>query len=159
MSLDVLTPKGMEAVHHAFAASIIWADHYPNQVLYQTPQTRPAIIDGMIVKKQTIVAAVEIKARDMRLDDLRTKFRNEWLVTAEKVDRAIEIAKALTIPMIGWLYMIPEQTLLAVMLSQSDGTVVAKMRRERTETQATVNGGKASRMNCFISMDDAEILK
>jgi len=103
-------------------------------------------------------AVVETKCRyNLKLAQLKNSFNNEWLVTWTKVQNAMQIATSLGVPCVGLLYLVEEKTLLVQKLSDQYGNLMAKLRIENTETQATINGGKAVRNNAFIDMTNAKI--
>jgi hypothetical protein len=91
------------------------------------------------------------------LEKFKTSFQSEWLVTWSKVHNAIQIADSLGVPCFGFLYLVDEKTLLTQKLSEPNGKLNVKIRLETTETQATINGGKAIRTNAFINMSSAQV--
>jgi hypothetical protein len=99
---------------------------------------------------------VEIKAREMTEAELK-RFGNEWLVTFEKIQKGALIAKSLCVPFYGVLYLIPDQKTYLVKLTDEHGNIVAPMRLEVTETQATCNGGTALRTNAYVSVEGAKV--
>jgi hypothetical protein len=153
MSLDCLTEKGQEAIAH----SRIGAQKVP-RVFIETAQDKAGDIDGFFLDKdeKTIAAAVEIKARDMTEEELRT-YKSEWLVTFEKIQKGAHIAKSLCVPFYGLLYLIPDQKTYLIKLADDHGNIVAPMRLKVTETQANCNGGHAERTNAYICMKEAKV--
>jgi hypothetical protein len=90
---------------------------------------------------------------------LRHQFHNEWFVTYDKIALGRQIADALCIDLWGFLYLVPDDIVMRVKLSSYDGGWLQKFRIEKTETQATVNGGTAVRENAYINMINADILR
>ena len=126
----------------------------------ETPKDSPALIDAIITDERggTIRAVAETKCRyNMTLAQLRNSLNNEWLMTWTKVQNAMQIAMALGVPCVGLLYLVEEKTLLAQKLSDQHGNLMTTIRLESTETQATINGGKATRNNAFIDMSKAKV--
>ena len=152
MALDVLSPRGAEAVAQSRAGLALVGQQY-----VETQQDREGDIDGFFLSSdgREIVAAFEAKARDMTLEMLRTKFRNEWILTFDKIVRGAAIAKATRVPLLGVCYLIPSDTTLVIRLADEDGNIVAPCRIEMTKTRATCNGGTAIRSNAYVSMAKA----
>lgn len=121
-----------------------------------TPKDEPALVDAVLMKGDQLVAVVETKCRDIDRKTFEGPFDNEWLITFEKVVRSRDIANALGVPLVGFLYLVKDDVLLVKRLSNPDGSVVP-FRVETTETQATVNGGTATRGNAFIRMNGAKV--
>lgn len=119
----------------------------------ETPKDQPAIIDGLIEKDGVLESVVEVKVRyDLSISNLVNKWNSEWLVTWEKVDKTIRIAKLLGVSATGVLYMPHTKELIIQKLADETGRLTCKIRLETTETQATINGGLATRTNAFIDI-------
>lgn len=155
--LDINTPRGQESLAWVWAAEMVWATHNPKWRLLVTPEDSPADVDGILFREGTkvISAVLEIKCRSMSEAHLVGQFGNEWLITQDKLERGCAVARALRVPFVGWLYLYNEGVLLVQRIANDDGTMVVPHRKEMTETQATINGGSAYRMNTFISMAGA----
>lgn len=125
----------------------------------QTPKDSPAVIDAILARKDCseILAAVETKCRYdvVSLDQFRTNYKNEWLVTWSKVSNAINIATSLGVACVGFLYLVKPKVLLTQRISDPDGKLAVEVRLITTSTQATINGGRALRTNAFIDMQKA----
>lgn len=155
MGLDVLTDRGQETIAHEQACVDIWHRHYPRVRYAHTPKREHATVDAVLVNDDDhLVAVVEQKSRTMSLDTLAS-WDYEWLVTLEKVKAAARICAALRVPLVGFLYLVPDEMLLVRRICDIDGAPVAPIRTERTTTQATVNGGTADRVNAFVDMRGA----
>lgn len=122
-----------------------------------THQSRPADIDGFFLEGSIVIACFEVKTRYMSEEVLRGQFGNKWLISMDKVEKGAAVAKAVCAPFIGVLVLPPSAMTLSVQIANWRGEIVAKMKTEVTETQATCNGGKASRLNAFIDMTEADI--
>lgn len=154
MSLDIATPRGQATLGHEERAVEIFMRHHPEYIYAETPKNKPGAVDALLIEGQLVRAVVEQKSRDMTLDTLQA-WNYEWLVTADKIRIAADIARSLCVPFLGFLYLIPEDALLVKRIANADGTLVAGIREEFRETQATVNGGKAFRKNAMIDMSGA----
>lgn len=73
------------------------------------------------------------------------------MITAEKVESSLKLAEQFCVPLYGFLYLVRDDVLLIINLSE------AKMYKDFTETQKTINGGKIVRENSFVSMENASI--
>ena len=157
--MDIKTERGQQTLRDEQDAALIWEQNFPAYQYVQTPKDQPALVDAMLVKDKVIMYCVETKCRyDMTLNDLFTHRNGEWLVTYEKISKAKQIALGLGVPLIGFLYLVPDKILLTQKLTDALGNFVCKIRTEDTETQRTVNGGVITRKNAFIDMDEAKIL-
>jgi hypothetical protein len=130
---------------------------FPGFDFIETPKDMPASIDGFIARNGTLLYGVEVKCRNMTARDLKDKYNNRWLVTADKIDRCVNICRELGIGMRGFLYLVPDDMLFIVPIWDW-GKYVADIEYEATETQATVNGGIAVRQNAFIDVSKAKVI-
>lgn len=131
---------------------------------FETPKDRPADIDGFITQRHadhssgTLICGVEVKCRNMSIDQLKGEYENRWLVTADKIDRGVAICKGLGIDFRGFLYLVPNKMLLIVPIWSYEKGYVADIEYEQTQTQATVNGGLAMRLNAYIDTGKAKVV-
>ena len=153
MNLDISTAKGQVSLaDEQYVAG--WYNGTPGQKYLQTPKNMPAKIDAILLKWDTIVGLAETKCRyNLTLEQFRTKFNDEWLITAEKVETGITIAEQFCVPLYGFLYLVDDDVLMVQNLSE------AKMRKEVTPTQKTINGGIALRENVFVDMTECRIYR
>ena len=160
MKLDILTPKGEITRQQELDAVAIWSQHYPAIEYRETPKDEPIAWDAHMVKDGVVRGVAEMKCREMTAGTFFGKFKGEWLVTLDKLMDCIAHASQLEVPFVGFLYLVPSRTLLMQTLwrPNSDGIVVP-YRTEMTETQATVNGGKAKRINAYLDMGQATIMR
>ncbi len=157
--MDILTPKGRETIKQEKEAIALFLDAFPSYSFCETPKDRPADIDGLIHHNGVLVSGVEIKCREMRYDTLMGRFEGRWLVTQDKVDRGITMCRNLGIDFRGFLYLVPDQMLIMVPIWSYDRGLIADIDLAHTETQATVNGGKALRLNAYIDVRKAKRLE
>lgn len=160
MSLDILTHKGQQSVEQEQDAIAIWHHHYPTLRYCETPKGKPAAVDAVLVNKSGIVVGVvETKCREMTMDDFNTRYKAQWLVTFAKMLHAIEVAEALQVKMMGFLYLVPDRVLLCKTLWSPDGGYLVDFTVSKTETQKTINGGLIKRDNAFIDMGVSQCLR
>jgi len=156
--LDIHSPKGKVSLADEAIAASIFEKRYPGLYYINTDKDGTATVDGLIISKQRqLLATVETKCRyDMDLRKFRTQYKSEWLVTKEKIDDAQVVAYGLNTKLVGFLYIVPSITLLTKDLWIPDRGWVCPMYNKITPTQATINGGLATRDNYFIDMTGAE---
>lgn len=156
--MDILTPRGQktredEAVVARAIESLLGVRYV------ETDKDSPAAIDALLMNSagDKVIAVVETKCRyDVTLEEFRERYDNKWLVTWEKLAKGMEIASMMHVPFVGLLYLPRSAAALLIRISHPNGNLAASMRLETTTTQATVNGGKASRTNAFIDMSTAK---
>lgn len=156
--MDILTPKGQETLAQERDAINLFLQSFPGFEFIETPKDTPADIDGIITKNGVMISGVEVKCRNMTADDLVNKYKNQWLITADKLDRGVNVCERLGIDFRGFLYLVPHNMLLIVpIFSYRDGWV-AEPEYEMTKTQATVNGGVAERLNAYVDVSKAKVI-
>lgn len=155
--MDILTPKGQETREQERDAIALFKRSCPGFDFIETPKDQPANFDGFVVQDGVIRALVETKCRQMTFSQLHDEYGFEWLLTYEKVALGSTVANVLKVPYLGFLYLVPDRTLLVKTIWHNGET--AEMRIEETRTQATVNGGTALRKNAYIEMTGAKVYK
>jgi hypothetical protein len=160
LKLDILTPKGQETRQQELDAVRIWSQHYPDIEYAETPKDEPIAWDALLVKNGKVRGLAEMKCRTATASQFFGSFKGEWLITLDKVMDCIAQASQLGVPFVGFLYLVPSKTLLFQTLWRPDADgITVPYRVESSETQATVNGGKAMRMNAYIDMKAATVLR
>jgi len=156
--MDILTPKGQETLTQEREAISLFLRGFPGFEFIETPKDTPADIDGFITKNGIIISGVEIKCRNMTADELASKYRHQWLVTAHKLDRGVSVCERLGTDFRGFLYLVPDKMLFIVpIFSYKDGWLI-EPEYEITKTQATVNGGHAERLNAYVDVSGAKVI-
>lgn len=156
--MDILTPKGQETVAQERRAIELFNKQFPQLKIIETPKDKPVRLDGFIYSTAhgEIVSGFETKCRNMSLDDLRSKYNNEWLITADKITEGVKLCDALGIHFHGLLYLVPDDTLLVVPIwANGADEYSSKITFRETETQKTVNGGTITRLNAFVDVSKA----
>jgi len=157
MSLAITTERGkISAQDQHDALEIVFRDSEWSYKEFRND--KPSMVDAMIYR-EFLEAVVEVKARDFGINQLRSTFKNEWLVSAHKIDSMMAASALLCVPGYFILYMKPDRMCMMVKVTEESGLPCRKYRMEETWTQATCNGGKALRVNAFIDMEDAKIYK
>lgn len=156
--MDILTPKGQETLAQERDAINLFLQSFPGFEFIETPKDTPADIDGIITKNGVMISGIEVKCRTMTVDDLAAKFHYQWLITADKLDRGVDVCERLGIDFRGFLYLVPNKMLFIVpIFSYKDGWVT-EPEYEMTKTQATVNGGFAERLNAYVDVSKAKVI-
>ena len=158
--MDINTPKGAETLIQELEAAEIFERHHPKLLYCHTPKDEPARVDAVLVKGRHVVAVVETKCRpSMDLADLMVKYEGTWLVTNQKVIDNKTCAELMNVPFVGFLYLPGDKKLLFKTIWHPKRGWAKRINVRRTETQATVNGGKAVRDNAYIDMSDADVIE
>jgi len=152
--MDAKTPLGQEAILLSYEAIKKFEAHYKDRLfkIVTTQQWEPAQLDGIIVSGDTIRATVEIKVRDFSYAMLLDRFNGEWLMSFSKLRAGMAAHAIHGVGMTGLLYCKSDKKLVVARLINNEGQIGLPTRLDSTETQATVNGGKAHRVNAFIDI-------
>ena len=156
--MDILTPKGMVTLIQEMDAIQIFLGKYPSYDFIETPKDEPADIDGFIIRNGTLVSGVEVKCRMMTCDQLFHDYKGRWLITYDKIERGISICRSLGVDFRGFLYLVPDKTLMIVKIWDHKTGETVDMDLEETRTQATVNGGSIVRLNAYVSVAGATVV-
>ena len=158
---DADSEEGRVFYAHEQEAVRIWTAHNPSWRYVETRRDENSVIDGLLVTDidsdtSVLRALVEFKVRDMSLHQLMGEFGGEWLITESKIVRAAETARFCCVPLVGFLYLIPDRLLLTQQLAGKDGAAVDR-RIEKSYTQNTCRDyTKVERVNAYIQMRDAK---
>ena len=156
--MDILTPKGLETLAQEKEAISLFLQSFPGFEFIETPKDTPADIDGFITKNGAIISGVEVKCRNMTVDVLDTKYKYQWLVTADKLDRGVSVCERLGTDFRGFLYLVPDKMLFIVPIFSYQAGWLIEPEYEMTKTQATVNGGIAERLNAYVDVSKAKVI-
>lgn len=159
--LDIETERGQVTLGQEKQAYAIFEARFPEFSVLHTDKTKPEPFDGWIIRSGKITSIVETKCRvDVSYEQFLKFYQNKWLVTEAKLQIIANHIKASEMPvaLYGFLFFPNSKVLLIKKLIGKSGEITARELR-RTNTQATVNGGYAYRMNAFIPMNDAMLLK
>ena len=155
--LDILSEKGQESRQEELKALALFRAFSPSVRVIETPKDTPAVIDWLLVdKNDTLIGGVEIKCRNISLEYILEK---KWLVTEQKIIDCSNVCGALSIPFYGGLWLIGSETFLMKKIWCPIKGFCTNIEEDRTQTQATINGGMIYRDNMFIPMNDAKIIR
>ena len=156
--LDINTPRGQRSLVYERRAASIIKSHWDCGYV-KTPPDKMGVIDAVIVRDDLAVAVCETKARDVSLDLLRNEYRNQWLVTLNKVLQSVDVAKLMCVEFWGFVYLIPDDVVLRIKIWSPEDRWLVPFRVEKTRTPAGINGGEAMRDNAYIDMTNADVLR
>ena len=155
MTLDCTTARGRLYIarQHEIAArcGATW-----NVTPVATPDTKGAAVDVMFMRATVLASVAEIKARELTRAQL-TRF-GSYLVTFEKLEQGRRLAQTLSVPFLLIVGLWPDREIVWWPIAKADGTYRFEIRRERTPTQATCNGGQATRENAYLPLDHMRLL-
>jgi hypothetical protein len=156
--MDILTPKGQVTAQQEQLALTMFRAKFDHVEFIETPKHEPADIDGFVVANDVISCGVEVKCRNMTASELKNQFGNRWLITADKLERGMKVCRSLCVPFRGFLYLVPDKMLLIVPIWDPTKGWNPNIDHEYTETQATVNGGTARRLNAYVDVSGATVI-
>lgn len=160
MALDILSEKGSQTLVDEAAAVSIFRSHCPNYFYFDTPKSEPAVVDAVMVMGGALSAVVETKCRyNLTEEKFWGKFEGTWLVTFDKLMRSRDIARALGVGLVGFLYLVDSKVLLVNRITDKDGVFPESMQKRRSPTPETINGGLVYRLNAFIDMTSAKAMR
>ena len=158
MSLDINTHRGQESVQEENQMLEILRSSYKCQFIH-TPITKAGLIDGFIIRNNELRGIYESKCRRDSLQTFRNKYNNEWLVSFHKLQAGSQIAKALATPFWGFLYLVPDNQVLAIKLTDDKGNFIPEIRIERRQTSKCCNGGTMIDTCGLINLSNAIFVK
>ena len=157
-TVDIKTTKGKETVIQELECVELFESLNTEFKYVHTDKNKPIPFDGLLLKNSQLYAIVETKCRIVSEERFRNEFNNEWLITFDKLLNCANASKSLQVPLVGFLYLVPDKVLLIKRLTDDNGQFVCQFRCQNTKTQATVNGGEANRLNAFVDMTNAKRL-
>jgi hypothetical protein len=113
--------------------------------------------DGILRCERTRkpVALIEVKSRsDFEEDFFWRVHKGTWLISNHKITDNIPIARGLGVPFIGAMHIVQSRTVLLKTIWEQ-GKIANGIDVRKTETQATINGGRKIIPNAFIPMHNA----
>jgi hypothetical protein len=155
VSLDINTPRGQESVHEELEMLDIMKAVHKKYQFIQTPITKAALIDGMVIMDGKLVAIYESKCRRNTLKEFKNDFSSEWMVSFHKLQAGSQLAKALCVPFYGFLYLVPDKMVARIRITDEKGNFLPSILIGRKQTSKCCNGGTMMDTCGFISLDSA----
>lgn len=155
MSLDCQTRKGKVFIEYQMKC-IRQLEYSWNAQIIPTVEDESADIDALAVKNNRISAILEVKSRNMALDQLY-RF-GSYLITSEKLSKMSRLSLSLRVPSFLAVYLIKDNNIVYWKVSDLDGKLILDYKDRITTTQTTCNGGQIDRCNAYISLNDMKII-
>ena len=156
--MDVMTKRGKSSLEYERRAIEKFSLAHPDQRFIETPKHRPAEVDGVFMRQGELSAVAEVKTRNLTHLHLMANFRNEWRISADKVNAGRMASRLLRVPFVGLLYLIPDDLLLVLTITDSTGHWAFEFDRRKTITKRTINGGEVERLNAFLPLLTAKVI-
>jgi hypothetical protein len=126
-------------------------------VVHETNKSGGKVFDGYMFRDDDLVAIYECKNRNVSYEQL--KQWGSWLVTWKKLKDCQRVAKKYNVDFIGFLGVEKSDIILYWHICNKHGEFLFDFDVKETETQATINGGKATRYNAFLPLEYAKEIK
>ncbi len=127
------------------------------------PVESPSFVDGFILKQDMLLSVFEAKFRNASFSDGSMVFQgkkySDYLITATKIDDGIRIAKKNKLNYHIFVILADSQHLLSFKIYDFLKNETIKHKRTKTKTQFGANGGIANRVNVFIDIKLAKVIK
>lgn len=160
--LNVLTPKGRKFEEDTRIILTEVSEKLKIGFCF-FPITSHSFVDGFVHKDNTLLSVFEAKYRNASYDENKIKFRgkhyDEYLITATKIDDGVEIAKKVMLDYHIFVILTESKHMLSFKIYDAKKDKVIDHKREKTKTQFGANGGVANRINAFIKVNLAKIIK
>lgn len=158
--LDVNTPRGRRA-EEMIRETIIKLET-DNRKFFWFPNSNHFQIDGFITSDQKITGIFEGKFRHAGIKDnlllFQDKTYSEYLITAQKIDDGVSLAKKMCIDyflMVG--LSLSNSVIVFKIFDYATGSIIPHERRN-TRTRKTINGGSVIRENAYINLSNSTII-
>lgn len=125
--------------------------------IYSTNDTEAADIDAIAVRGARVSAVLEIKSREMDLDQLK-RF-GSYLITYDKLTKMSEMATRLVVPSFLAVSLLKDGQIVYWKVSDDKGKIVCAPEGRITTTQTTCNGGQIDRYNAYIPLTNMKVLR
>lgn len=153
-NLDCNTPKGREYIKYQHNCLTKFCN--TKGITYSsTNDKKHADVDAILIKEQ-IVGVCEVKCRNDTLEQIIDY--GSYLITNEKIKKLQIISKSLQCHGLLIVYFIPNDIISYWYICDTDGNMLFDYDIKISETQATCNGGKASRQNAYLPLQQMKTL-
>lgn len=155
--MDILTEKGQKTLLDEKNAIEIFLKNNSSFGVVETPKNKPSDFDLILTKGYRVIGIVETKCRyDCDMDRFSKEYKNQWLLTFDKLIKMKSFTDAMKVDAIGFLYLVPSKALLVKTIIHN-GEFVIPFHVRNTFTKRSVNGGSALRTNAYIDMSNAKV--
>lgn len=87
------------------------------------------------------IALIEIKSRNLTRAKLEQDYNSEYIISADKINRCLEISTKHEIPFFIFVNLMQDEYILRMKIANAQGEIVIPHRIAKKTTQATCNGG------------------
>lgn len=163
-SLDCNTPRGQIYIKTQLSCHSRIEDALNCEVI-ATNTSSSSDIDALLIKNKMLIGVGEVKSREMSFDSNSKKLIYEnkeydsYLITHEKLEKLKNVCKIFSVPGFLFVSLLNDNKIAVWTICGADGTFCVEMKKEKTKTRATCNGGIAYRENAYLSLNSMKILK
>lgn len=123
---------------------------------------RPRLsFDGFLSKNGKAIGLFEARTRNAQLQNgllvYNGKAFDTVIVTTAKIEECAKYCRAFNLPL--YFFIILDDATLLFTLIDKRGTVLLEAEQYVSTTQATINGGEKTRLNSYLKIKDAKLLK
>lgn len=84
---------------------------------------------------------------------------DSYLITHEKLEKLRNLCKIFNVSGFLFVSLLLDGKIAVWKICDANGNFCVEMKKEKTKTQATCNGGTAFRENAYLSLNSMQILK
>lgn len=165
MNPEVYTEKGMQAqatservlgeICAKYKLDLSWIEDHKDT-------DRPRLsFDGFLSKNNKAIGIFEARTRNAELQDgslvYNGKSFDTVIVTTAKIEECARYCRAFNLPL--YFFIILNNATLMFELIDRRGEVLIQTEEKVTTTQATINGGEKTRLNSYLKIKDARVMK
>jgi hypothetical protein len=121
VKLNINTPRGQKSLEYEKEVTTFFERANDGLQWIDTPKGMPAAVDGVWVRYGELKSVAEIKCRDMSEDTFFGRYKAEWLLSVDKLEKGRLAAKLLGVPFFGYLALIQSGIVLYKSLYDGEG--------------------------------------
>lgn len=165
MNPEVYTEKGIRAQATAervigeicakYKLDVSWIEDHKDT-------DRPRLsFDGFLSKNNKAIGIFEARTRNAELQNgsllYNGKAYDTVIVTTAKIEECARYCKAFNLPL--YFFIILNNATLMFTLVDKRGEVLLQAEQYVSTTQATINGGEKTRLNSYLKIKDAKVMR
>lgn len=157
--MDALSEKGLQ-VRTEVEEVISRLEAAWKAKFIQWKNSDPISFDGFIVEDGEIGGIFEFKSRNVSFKDDKIEYKGKWydtvILSQSKIDECVEFSQKYRVPFVFVFYAQKSASVHVIQITNSKGDYLFPYKTEKTKTQATINGGRATRLNAFLPLDKSK---
>lgn len=157
--MDATSAKGLE-VRDEVEEVIERLEKKWDSLFVQFSNESPVRFDGMIIEDRNIGAIFEFKCRDVSVRDSQLFYKGKGydtiILTQEKIDHGVNYSKQFRVPFLFIFYARKSGSVHCIQITNSKGEYLFNYKVENSVTKATINGGRAMRVNAYLPINQAK---